>query len=246
MSWRFWRGLWHSIVRRYRVLWMEDSGAFRWEVRLPGWGWGLVLLGIAALVWALVAYTPLRYTIPGYPTQRFHKAYRELLERTQQVERRVQQHLLLIEDLRKLQASMRSEPPSGGLPLVPTLQSGQYVLPVEGQVVRRMQASQAHWGVDIACEAGVPVLAMAEGTVILAEYSYQTGYVIAIQHPNGLVSFYKHNSRLLREVGEKVQAGDVIALAGGLGQYSTGPHLHIETWLGGQPVDPLKLLSYER
>jgi len=47
-------------------------------------------------------------------------------------------------------------------------------------------------------------------------------------------------------VGERVQAGDVIALTGGLGVYSSGPHLHIETWLGGQPIDPLQLLNYPR
>lgn len=234
------------LGRRYRLLWLEDQGTFRREVRLPGWGWllGLVLLGGA--VWTLFAYTPLRYTIPGYPTRRFHRLYQALVERVGQLEDKLRQHLAQVEELRQIQETLQPHPTLASLPLLPSLQSGPYVLPVEGQVSRGFQPAQGHWGIDITCEAGETVLAMAEGTVILAEYSYETGYVLAIQHPNGLVSFYKHNSRLLRQLGERVQAGDVVALAGGLGVYSSGPHLHIETWLGGQPIDPLQLLNYPR
>ncbi|MDW8236476.1 MAG: M23 family metallopeptidase, partial [Bacteroidia bacterium] len=134
---------------------------------------------------------------------------------------------------------------SSGIPLLSTVHSGEYVLPLEGTVSRRIQPGKGHWGVDITSPAGSPVLAIAEGTVVLAEYSYESGYIIGIQHPNGLLSLYKHNSRLMRQVGEKVRAGDIIALAGGLGAYSSGPHLHIETWMGGQVIDPLKLLAYE-
>ncbi|MCX7606744.1 MAG: M23 family metallopeptidase [Bacteroidia bacterium] len=243
------RALWQRIrgafIRRYRLLWIEDGGASRRELRLPGWGWFITLVGIGGVIWLIFAFTPLRYTMPGYPTSQFRKLYGMLLDRVQQLEQKVAQHLLLVEELRKMQGVIRSEPTAAGLPLLPTLQSGQYILPIEGRVSRRLQAAQEHWGVDITCGAGEPVLAMAEGTVVLAEYSYHSGYIIAIQHPNGLVSLYKHNSRLLRRVGERIQVGDVIALSGGLGTYSSGPHLHIETWLGGRPLDPLKLLAYE-
>lgn len=230
---------------RYRLIWIADEGTARGEVRLPLWGWiiaGLILIG---LLWVLFAYTPLRYTIPGYPTRSFRQKYSQLMERVQQLEQKFAQHTAMVEELRSLEAVMRASPQTPALPLIPTLQSGQYVLPVEGQVSRRFQPAREHWGVDITCATGDPVLAIAEGTVIFAEYAYETGYVIALQHPNGLVSLYKHNSRLMRRVGEKVRSGDVIALAGGTGAYSTGPHLHIETWLGSVPIDPLKLLSYE-
>ncbi|MEN3041180.1 MAG: M23 family metallopeptidase [Bacteroidia bacterium] len=229
----------------YRLLWIADEGTARFELRLPLWGWiaGAILLLLT--MWIIFAYTPLRYTIPGYPTRRFRQRYNQLVERLQVIEQKVAQQTATIEELRTLNAVMRASPNLPTLPLIPTLQSGQYVLPAEGQISRRFQPSREHWGLDITCNAGDPILAIAEGVVILSEYSYESGYVIAIQHPNGLVSLYKHNSRLLRRVGEKVRGGDVIALAGGLGIYSTAPHLHIETWLGSFPVDPLKLLAYE-
>ncbi len=242
---RFWGWIGRVFGWRYRLLWVEDAGAFRWELRLPGWGWLLLGLGISGAVWMIFAFTPLRYTMPGYPTRQFQRLYATLIERVQQLEQQVAKQVALVEELRKLQPSFQEGAASPALPMLPTLQSGQYVLPVEGRLSRRMQPSEGHWGVDFTCGAGDPVLAIAEGVVVFAEYSYQSGYVIALQHPNGLVSFYKHNSRLLRQVGERVKAGDVLAMAGGLGTYSSGPHLHLETWLGGRPIDPLKLLSYE-
>lgn len=242
---RLWGWVGRELGRRYRLLWVEEAGVSRREVRLPVWGWILLGGALCLMLWAIFAYTPLRYTMPGYPPRRFQQLYATLLERVQQLEQQVAKQVALVEELRQLQPSAAEEAVGSPLPILPTLQSGQYVLPVEGRLSRRMQPSQGHWGVDFTCGAGDPVLAIAEGVVILAEYSYQSGYVIALQHPNGLISFYKHNSRLLRQVGEQVKAGDVIAMTGGLGEYSSGPHLHLETWLGGRPIDPLKLLSYE-
>ncbi|MCS7188872.1 MAG: M23 family metallopeptidase [Bacteroidia bacterium] len=237
------RRLYLLLVQEYRLLFIQERGTFQFQLRLAGWGWLGFLLVLGGLVWLIFAFTPLRYTVPGYPTSRFRYLYATLLERVRLLEQKVSQHLALVEELRKLQGVMRSEP-SQGFPLFPTLQSGQYILPTDGRVSRPMEPAKEHWGIDITCAPGDPVLAIAEGTVIFAEYSYQTGYVIAIQHPNGLISIYKHNSRLLRRVGEKVKVGDVITLAGGLGMAASGPHLHVETWLGGIPLDPLKLLSY--
>ncbi|MCS7296689.1 MAG: M23 family metallopeptidase [Bacteroidia bacterium] len=234
--------MWHQ---QYRLIWIGGEGTFRRELRLPTWGWMILAAVFLTFLWILFAYTPLKYTIPGYPTRSFKEKYNQLLDRVRQLEQKFSQHMQMIEELRHIESVMRAAPQAVSLPLLPTLQSGQYILPIEGQISRRFQPSKAHWGVDISCGVGEPILAIAEGTVIFAEYSYETGYVIALQHPNGLLSIYKHNSRLLRQVGEKVRAGDVIALAGGLGVYSTAPHLHIETWLGGMPIDPLKLLAYE-
>ncbi len=157
------------------------------------------------------------------------------------LEQRIAQQAAFIENLRRLVPQEQSVLPS--VQILPTLTARGYAMPLEGQISRGFLPEAGHWGIDITASGDEPVLAMGEGTVFLAEYSYQTGYVIGIQHPNGLVSLYKHNSRLLRRVGEKVLAGEVIAYAGGLGAYSSGPHLHVETWIGGKPVDPLRLTS---
>jgi murein DD-endopeptidase MepM/ murein hydrolase activator NlpD len=191
--------------------------------------------------WGVIALTPLRYLIPGYPTRAFVRQYQELLMGVHLLEQRVKQQAAFIENLRRMTPAEASVLPSAQM--LPTLTARRYIMPLEGQVSRGFMPEEGHWGVDITANDGDPVLAIGEGTVFLAEYSYQTGYVIGVQHPNGLVSLYKHNSRLLRRVGEKVLAGDVIAYAGGLGAYSSGPHLHLETWIGGKPIDPLQLTA---
>jgi murein DD-endopeptidase MepM/ murein hydrolase activator NlpD len=63
--------------------------------------------------------------------------------------------------------------------------------------------------------------------------------VIQIQHSNGMISVYKHNSVLLKKQGDRVKTGESIAFIGDTGYHSEGPHLHFELWLQGSPVNPL-------
>lgn len=122
--------------------------------------------------------------------------------------------------------------------------SGRLIWPVEGTVSRKFSAEEGHFAVDIATAEFSTVHAVAEGRVILAEYSSLTGHVMGIEHPGGLISFYKHNQRLLKQVGEFVFAGEAIAAVGNTGQHTTGPHLHLELWLQGRPLNPLEYLSH--
>ena len=72
----------------------------------------------------------------------------------------------------------------------------------------------------------------------------ETGKTIAIQHPNNVVSFYKHNSSLLKKVGDTVKQGEAIAIIGNTGTLSSGPHLHFELWYGGKAVDPSEFVTF--
>ena len=110
--------------------------------------------------------------------------------------------------------------------------------PIKGLVSGRFDVSTDHYGVDIVAAENEPVLAVLEGTVLLATWSSEEGYVIALQHEQGLISLYKHNSVLLKTQGELVQAGEAIAIIGNSGHLSTGPHLHFEFWNNGISVDP--------
>lgn len=114
--------------------------------------------------------------------------------------------------------------------------------PVAGLVSRGFSPEAQHFGLDIAAAEHAPVLAIAEGMVILTEYSALTGYVIGIEHPTGLISFYKHNQRLLKRQGEYVAVGELIATAGSTGELTTGTHVHLELWFQGRPQDPLVYL----
>ena len=71
----------------------------------------------------------------------------------------------------------------------------------------------------------------------------ETGYSIYIQHENNIISAYKHNAELLKAVGDKVKAGEVIAIMGNSGELTTGPHLHFEVRHRGLPQNPTRFLK---
>lgn len=118
--------------------------------------------------------------------------------------------------------------------------------PAKGIVSEKFNIDQKHFAVDIALEENTPIKSAAQGTVIFSEWTAETGYVIILEHPYGLLSVYKHNASLLKEQGESVEAGEVIASAGNTGEFSTGFHLHFELWTDGYPVDPEKFIDFSK
>lgn len=112
------------------------------------------------------------------------------------------------------------------------------ISPVDGFITDEHSTQQEHYGIDIATKSEAPIRSILDGNVILAYYTIETGYVIQVQHSNDLISIYKHNSKLMKKAGDRVKAGDVIALAGGTGEYSTGVHLHFEMWHNGKSLNP--------
>lgn len=99
-----------------------------------------------------------------------------------------------------------------------------------------------HKGVDWACPTGTTVFASCGGTVIQASYNGGYGNNVVISHPDGRMTRYAHNSKLLVKVGQKVEQGEPIALSGNTGR-STGPHVHFEIYINGAAVNPLKYIS---
>jgi murein DD-endopeptidase MepM/ murein hydrolase activator NlpD len=98
-----------------------------------------------------------------------------------------------------------------------------------------------HAGVDLAAPSGTPIVAARSGTVSLARWYGGYGYAVKIDHGGGVTTLYGHNSKLLVSAGQKVSAGQRISLMGSTGD-STGPHLHFEVHVGGDPVDPVPYL----
>lgn len=103
-------------------------------------------------------------------------------------------------------------------------------------------ASTNHKGIDIAVSTGTSVMATSGGTVTVAGWQSGYGYVVYIDHGNGVVSRYGHLSKILVSVGDTVSQGEVIARSGNTGN-STGPHLHFEIRVNGTAVNPLNYLS---
>lgn len=128
------------------------------------------------------------------------------------------------------------------------LSNVKYLLysPAAGPISQKYDVNKRHFAVDIALEEHAPVMAVAHGTVIFAEWTAETGHVIIIKHDYGLLSVYKHNSYLEKSQGDLVKAGEVIAKAGNTGKLSTGWHLHFELWMNGYSVDPTDFIEFSQ
>ena len=116
--------------------------------------------------------------------------------------------------------------------------------PVKGLVTNSFNAVENHYGTDVVTKANEIVKATLEGTVVMASWTLETGWVIQIQHRNNLISVYKHNAELLKRVGDYVKVGEAIAVVGNSGELTTGPHLHFELWYNGIPLNPEDYVSF--
>lgn len=117
--------------------------------------------------------------------------------------------------------------------------------PINGVVSSTFDPSKSHYGVDVVPPNSDEVVkAVLPGRVTLSTWSSETGHIIQIQHTGDLISVYKHNAVLLREMGDKVEAGEAIAIVGNSGEFSSGPHLHFELWQDGEAVDPQKYIVF--
>ena len=117
--------------------------------------------------------------------------------------------------------------------------------PANGEISEYYDAKNKHYAVDIILAENTPIKATADGTVIFAEWTTETGYVIILEHSYGLISVYKHNASLTKSQGDLVKAGEVIATAGNSGDLSTGPHLHFELWSDGYPINPTNFIDFK-
>jgi len=117
--------------------------------------------------------------------------------------------------------------------------------PVKGIISGRYDVRTKHFGTDIVTKPKAVVSSALDGTVIFTGWTMETGFVIEIQHPNNIVSVYKHNANLLKETGDLVRAGEAISIVGDSGEmYTSGPHLHFEIWYKGTPLDPEKHILF--
>ncbi len=118
--------------------------------------------------------------------------------------------------------------------------NGELAWPLRGRITSSfgMRWGRMHYGIDIAASHGTTVRAAASGKVIYSGWKGGYGNTVMIDHGDGVVTLYAHNSSLLVRVGQRVSAGQPIARVGSTGR-STGPHLHFEVRIDGKPQDPL-------
>jgi len=117
-----------------------------------------------------------------------------------------------------------------------------FILPVNGYISREFDPDRGHYGIDIVVKDGTPVYASAGGFVVFSGYTNNYGNIIILNHSDGYLSIYKHCSVILKKEREFVKQGELIAQSGNSGLATTGPHLHLEIWHNGKPVNPETLL----
>lgn len=120
-----------------------------------------------------------------------------------------------------------------------TLSNIHFFPPAKGMVSGHFNPRTRHYGTDIVTSPKAVISATLDGTVIFTGWTMETGWVIQIQHSNNLISVYKHNITLLKQMGDQIVAGEGIAVVGDSGElYTSGPHLHFEIWYNGKAVNP--------
>lgn len=224
------------------------------------------VLIIFSITFLLIAYTPLKRLVPGFESVTMHKQFVSMQKRLIVMEEELggkleyAQHLdsifndfdvtmdnidsivevnnFSVKQGKKIEKSAADH-------LSEALYQYHFFKPISGIISQRFKPKENHNGIDIVCEKNEAVKSTLPGKVILAVWSIETGNTIAIQHQHNMISIYKHNSVLLKRVGDLVRAGEVIAIVGNSGELSTGPHLHFEIWHNSNPINPMDVISFE-
>lgn len=119
-----------------------------------------------------------------------------------------------------------------------------FFTPLQGKVLRSFSEKDKHLGTDVAGVENSVVKSIYSGTVLLANYTPESGYIVVIQHPNNYISVYKHCGSLLKRAGDAVRAGEPVAFLGSTGATKGDPHLHFELWYNGKPINPQSYVNF--
>lgn len=243
---------------------------------------GFILILFIVIVYSIIAYTPVRETIPGYPNALMRHNIRENAMKLDSLEREMARRDLYFANLKMIvngerpkdfindtsaarasgeitfarsesdsilrkqveaeeqfRLSVIDRPGGNG-----TLNDVHFFTPVRGIITNDFNPPGNHFGIDLVAAPNEVVKAALDGTVTMASWTLETGYVIQIQHANNIMTVYKHNAELFKGVGMKVKAGDAIAVIGNSGELTTGPHLHFELWHNGVPLNPVDYIVF--
>ena len=271
----------NKLKHKYRLVFFNDNTFEEvWHLRLSLYNVlsvvGAISLFLVVLVIVLMAFTPLRELIPGYPNEDMRRKIVQSALRPDSLEKKIQLRdqyfanlnaLISGEEPIKYDSAQKLDKNYKNIKFAKSVQDSMFrqrfeeeeqfnfavartskhessiaemhfFPPVKGIITNAFDAKENHLGIDIVGAPNEVVKATLDGTIVLATWTLETGYLIQIQHQNNIISVYKHNANLLQKVGTQVRAGDAIAILGNSGELTTGPHLHFELWYNGKPVNP--------
>jgi len=117
--------------------------------------------------------------------------------------------------------------------------------PIKGKISAGFDPDKKHFGTDVVAPQNTAIKSAMDGYVFFSDWTLETGNTIGIQHANNVITFYKHNSALLKKNGSFVKAGEAIAIIGNTGTKTSGPHLHFELWHKGRPINAVDFVKME-
>lgn len=128
---------------------------------------------------------------------------------------------------------------------VAELQKLHLMRPTRGDVIKPFDPNSGHFGIDIAEIPGESVMAIHDGVVVMSDFTANEGFTVAIQHRENMISIYRNCYRLLKNIGDKVSGGEVIAtLSSGENDNRRKEYLHLELWHRGKPLDPSTYIAF--
>ena len=257
-----------------------------WRMRLSGW---LVLsiiipiiLFVLFLFFFLIAYTPLRNLVPGYPNS---ETRQKIIYNTEQIDSLENKVAMWEYYFNSIQAFVSGEtdsivndnmnidslinttlaeyklPPEDAefradieqeeLSRLQVNNNGKKISfsetyfypPLKGKIITPFNAAAKQFGIDIQVMTNTIVTSTLDGIVIFSNWTLNDDFVVQIQHSNNLISIYKGNSAVFKNVGERVSAGEAIAVVG-----TTNPTkdilLHFELWNNGVAIDPTTYIQF--
>jgi len=278
--------IFQMLKDHYRLIIYNDSSIQTvWSIKLTPikvltlGGLGAIILILLTTV--IIAYTPLRENIPGYPNAKVRQQIIYNYMKVDSLENEIKNRDNYFEKLRalfqgevpadeavasdqglktydvkfkkfntdsvfqdKLLEEKQNLAISKSSAKLPSIASIHFFTPLRGLITNKFDTKTEHLAVDIVGSQNSRISCVLDGTVIFSGWTMDTGYSIYIQHENNLVSVYKHNAELLKNLGDKVKAGDAIAIMGNTGELTTGPHLHFELWHNGTALDPETYIDF--
>ncbi len=126
-----------------------------------------------------------------------------------------------------------------------SLKKMRFSSPVIGETSASFNQNAQHFGIDIIAPKGTPIKSIADGVVLFADWTMETGNTVVIKHSNDITSVYKHNEKILKKTGDIINAGEAIAIIGNTGTQTSGPHLHFELWYRLRPLNPKEYIRFE-
>ncbi len=214
---------------------------------------------VVLVLFSLVAFTPIKRYLPGYPGKEMEERSIRAIAKADSLEQELELMKTHFQKIRSVFDGVDSSLGTNTLPMTPEKLSKagkerkapkdrafseHFFPPLRGALTDAFDEHGHHFGVDLTASKGASIKATLEGRVVFSSWTPDQGNVIQIQHPNGMLSVYMHNSILLKETGQKVRAGEPIAIIGNSGRLTTGPHLHFELWHKGEPIDPEEVMVF--